>query len=103
MLRPPTWGQLGVLLLFGAVQLGFPYFLMAKALRVVTPAEAGTLSLVEPVLTPLWAYLVSREVPNTPTFVGGGIILAGLAWRYSPLRDVASKPKSKPNATPPPR
>jgi drug/metabolite transporter (DMT)-like permease len=84
----PTWPQLGVLCLFGVVQMGFPYFLMARGLRVVSPQEAGAITLLEPLLNPLWAYLVSpeTETPGLFTVLGGVLILSGLAWRYWPLR-----------------
>ena len=82
----PNWSQLGWLFLFGSVQLGIPYFLMARGLRVVHPSEAGAISLLEPVLNPIWAYLVSpgTETPKEWTYIGGVLILCGLGWRYWP-------------------
>jgi drug/metabolite transporter (DMT)-like permease len=87
----PTAGQLAWLFLFGAVQMGLPYWLMARGLRSVSPSEAGTLSLLEPILNPLWAYLVSpdEEVPGVWTWVGGALILSGIAYRYWPRRSAA--------------
>jgi DME family drug/metabolite transporter len=59
---------------------------VARGLRVINPQEAGAIALLEPVLNPLWAYLVSpaTEVPPVTTFVGGAMIVGALAWRYSP-------------------
>src|SRR5207248_11529380 len=82
----PTARQWVVLLLFGAVQMGLPYFLVARGLRSVSPQEAGTITLIEPLLNPLWAYLISGEVPSPWTLVGGSFILGALAWRYWPRR-----------------
>lgn len=84
----PTTGQLAWLFLFGAVQMGLPYWLMARGLRSVSPSEAGTLSLLEPILNPLWAYLVSpeEEMPGVWTWVGGAFILSGIAYRYWPAK-----------------
>jgi drug/metabolite transporter (DMT)-like permease len=80
--------QLAVLALFGAVQMGVPYVLMARSLRVVSPQEAGVITLLEPLLNPLWAYLVAPETesPTMYTLVGGAFILGALAWRYWPRR-----------------
>jgi drug/metabolite transporter, DME family len=82
----PTLPQLGWLALFGALQMGVPYVLMARGLRTVGPQEAGTLSLLEPMLNPVWAYLVSpeRERPTVYVLLGGTCILGALAYRYWP-------------------
>jgi len=87
-LRAPTWPQFGTLICFAIFQMGLAYWLMAKGLQTVGASEAGTISLLEPILNPLWAYLVSpgTEVPSLWTFVGGAIILGALAWRYWPGR-----------------
>lgn len=86
MLRPPTWQQYVVLILFGAIQLGFPYWLMARGLRSVDATEAGAIVLLEPILNPLWTWLVCREAPSGWTYVGGAIIIAALAYRYWPQK-----------------
>ena len=84
----PSIEQLFTLFLFGAIQMAFPYWLMARGLRVVSPQEAGTITLLEPLLNPVWAYLVAprTEVPSLYTFFGGAFILGALAWRYWPKR-----------------
>jgi drug/metabolite transporter (DMT)-like permease len=87
-LPTPRPMQLAWLALFGVVQLALPYVLMARGLHSVTAVEAGILTLVEPVLNPVWAYLVSpgTERPSTATMVGGCLILGALAVRYLPLQ-----------------
>jgi drug/metabolite transporter (DMT)-like permease len=82
----PSLPQFGILFLFGSVQMGLPYLLVARGLRVVSPQEAGTITLLEPLLNPLWAFLVApdKEVPSLFTLVGGTLILGALAWRYWP-------------------
>lgn len=94
----PTWPQVGVLAVFGATQLGLPYVLVARGLRSVSPQEAGTLTLLEPLLNPVWAYLVSpaTEKPGLLTLTGGAIILGGLAWRYWPRRQANLKQAGEP-------
>jgi DME family drug/metabolite transporter len=83
-----TWAQLGVLVLFGGVQMGLPYLLMARGLRVVNSQEAGVITLLEPLLNPLWAWLVApqKEDPTVCTVAGGVLILGALAWRYWPWK-----------------
>jgi drug/metabolite transporter (DMT)-like permease len=83
-----TGPQLLVLFAFGALQMGLPYWLMTRGLQSVSPQEAGTLTLLEPLLNPLWAYLMSpaTEKPTIYTLTGGACILGALAYRYWPVR-----------------
>jgi len=83
---PPVPAQVGVLFLYGGLQMALPYWLMAKGLRHVSPQEAGTLTLLEPLLASLWAYLLlpDKETPGPYTLVGGSFILGALAYRYWP-------------------
>lgn len=82
----PSVAQLIVLAGYGTIQMAIPYWLVARGMRSVDPQEAGSIMLLEPLLNPLWAYLVSGERPPPLTFVGGACILGGLAWRYWPYR-----------------
>jgi drug/metabolite transporter, DME family len=88
LLPRPTPAQLVVLFFFGTLQLGLPYVLVARGLRSLSPQEVGTLTLLEPLLNPLWAYLVvpDKERPNAFTLIGGAFILGGLLYRYFPVR-----------------
>jgi DME family drug/metabolite transporter len=88
----PSASQLIVLFFFGGLQMALPYWLVARGLRSVSPQEAGTITLLEPLLTPVWAYLVSpdTEMPTPYTFLGGVLILGALAWRYWPFRSTSA-------------
>ena len=82
----PTAGQLGVLVVFGVFQMGIPYWFMARGLQAVSAQEAGAITLLEPLLNPAWAYLISGEEPSPYTLIGGAFIVGALAWRYWPTR-----------------
>ncbi len=84
LLEAPSWQQLVTLFLFGSIQLGLPYYLMARGLRTVSAPEAGVLTLLEPILTPVWTFFVAGETPEVWTYVGGAVILLALAYRYWP-------------------
>jgi drug/metabolite transporter (DMT)-like permease len=88
----PTRPQLVCLFLFGAIQLAVPYWLITRGLRSVSPQEAGMLTLIEPLLSPLWAYLIATEKkpPHVTELIGGAFILAALAWRYAPQRNASA-------------
>jgi drug/metabolite transporter (DMT)-like permease len=84
----PSWPQFVVLFAYGTVQMALPYWLLAVGLRRLSAQEVGTLTLIEPVLNPLWAYLASptTETPTGWTLAGGACIIGALLWRYWPGR-----------------
>jgi drug/metabolite transporter (DMT)-like permease len=87
----PTGSQWIYLAGFGMLQLGIPYLLFALALKSVSSHEASGLTLLEPLLVPVWVFLAWRNAPDyqfpaTTTVIGGGLILAGLAIRYLSVR-----------------
>jgi drug/metabolite transporter, DME family len=81
---PVSGQQLLVLAAFGFFQMGLPYLLFARGLREVSGQEGAAIALVEPMLVPLWVYLMpGGERPAWWTVAGGGLILVGLFLRYA--------------------
>jgi drug/metabolite transporter (DMT)-like permease len=71
----------------GVVQIGLAYVCMTRAMREVPALEASLLMLLEPVLNPMWAWLVHGERPSRWALAGGALILvatAANALRESP-------------------
>lgn len=60
----------------GVVQIGIAYAFMTAGLRRVPAFEASTIMLIEPVLNPMWAWLVHREQPSALALTGGAVIMA---------------------------
>jgi drug/metabolite transporter (DMT)-like permease len=74
---------------FGVVQMSVPYILFARGLRTTGAAEASLLTLIEPLLLPIWVFIAWHDHPSYApppvwTWIGGGLILIGLASRYAP-------------------
>jgi drug/metabolite transporter (DMT)-like permease len=46
--------------------------------RLVPAALAALVSTLEPVLGPVWVWLIHGEVPGARTLVGGAIVFAAL-------------------------
>jgi len=70
--RPTDWLLLGYL---GVCQIGIAYLFLLRGLRRVRAFEASLLLFLEPVLNPIWAWLVHGERPGTWSLAGGGVIL----------------------------
>jgi drug/metabolite transporter (DMT)-like permease len=63
----------------GVVQIGLAYTLFTVAMaRGVRSLDAGIVGYIEPVLNPIWVFLVLGERPTTWALVGGGIIVAAV-------------------------
>ncbi|HUF77510.1 MAG TPA: DMT family transporter [Thermoanaerobaculia bacterium] len=60
----------------GVLQIGLAYVLLTASLERVPAFEASLLLLIEPAASPLWAWLVHREVPGPWAWAGGALILA---------------------------
>ncbi len=82
----PSVAQTVYLIFFGIFQLGLPYILMAHGLKTIKPTEAGLIALLEPLLNPIWAWMVcpATESVDGYTAIGGAVILGSLAFRYLP-------------------
>ena len=74
--------QLAGLAVMGSVQIAAPYVLFTRGMRTVSAQDASLLTLVEPVLNPIWVYAIVGESPLPTTVIGGVLILAGLAGRF---------------------
>ncbi len=63
-------------LYLGVVQIGLAYTLFTVAMaRGVRSLDAGIVGYVEPVLNPVWVFLVLGERPSSWALVGGSIIV----------------------------
>jgi drug/metabolite transporter (DMT)-like permease len=67
----------------GTIQIGLAYACLTAAIGQVPALQASLLLQLEPVLNPVWAFLVHRETPGGWALAGGAIILlstAGMTW-----------------------
>ena len=69
------------LLLLGCVQLALPYMLYSLAIRHVRALDASIISIIEPILNPIWVMLVTSEHPSFWSIAGGSIVLAASLTR----------------------
>lgn len=71
------------ILYLGAFQIGLPYVLLTKATRNLSALETSILMLLEPALSPIWAWYFQGEHPGAASLAGGAIILfasLGKSW-----------------------
>jgi drug/metabolite transporter, DME family len=69
-----------VVVYLGVFQLALAYVFLSRAVAAVRALEVALVGLVEPVLSPIWAWLMHGETPGPRVFFGGAIILVATAW-----------------------
>ncbi|HHT37717.1 MAG: DMT family transporter [Candidatus Wallacebacter cryptica] len=70
-----------LLLVLGIFQLGLPYILYTKAIPVVSSLEAILITILEPLLNPVWVAIVTGEKPGIWAVIGGLIVLSTVIIR----------------------
>jgi len=72
-----------IVIYLGVFQLGLAYVFLSRAITRVPALEASLFLLVEPVLSPVWAWLAHGETPGSLAVIGGAVILTATvlkAW-----------------------
>ena len=75
-----------LLFLFGALNLGLGMAFFATGAPLLPSALAALIGVAEPVLGPIWVWLVHDEIPGARTLIGGGVVfvalVAHLVWQF---------------------
>ncbi len=71
----------GVLIYLGVVQLGIAYLLFIRGVRRVPAAEASLISMLEPILNPVWVLLGTGERPGPWAIAGAAVVVAAVVTR----------------------
>lgn len=73
---PTDWS---VVVWLGVFQVALAYVFLVRGIRRVGALEASLLILLEPVLSPVWAWIVHGERPSELALLGGAVIIAATA------------------------
>ena len=75
-----------LLFLFGALNLGLGMAFFATGAPLLPSTLAALIGVAEPVLGPVWVWLVHDEIPGARTLIGGGVVflalVAHLLWQF---------------------
>jgi len=72
------WIYLGIL---GTFQLGISYILYSIAIKHVTALESSLITVIEPILNPVWVLLFMGEAPGIFAIIGGIIVVLAITLR----------------------
>ena len=68
-----------IIFYLGVFQIGLAYSLIAKGIRSISALETSLLLLVEPVFSPIWAWLLLAENPGFLSILGGSLVISATA------------------------
>jgi len=84
---PFLWGEsltpadVGGLLFLGVFQIGLSMVLFSAAIKHLTAIESILIQTLEPVLNPIWVFLIIAESPTVPALLGGGVVILTVTAR----------------------
>jgi drug/metabolite transporter (DMT)-like permease len=77
----PSQQSMIALFVLGIFQLGIPYILYSKAVKYVSALDAVLIPILEPILNPLWVFLLLGESIGMWPMIGGAIIIVAITTR----------------------
>jgi drug/metabolite transporter, DME family len=85
-------GDWAIIVYLGVFQIALAYVLVTRAIGHIPALEASVILLFEPVLNPIWAWVIHGEVPAAWALLGGAIILGATTAKSWVERRVAAEP-----------
>ena len=70
--------EMALLFAFGVLNLGLGLALFATGARLIPAAFTALLGTFEPILGPVWVWLIHGEIPSGATMLGGAIVVVAL-------------------------
>lgn len=79
--EPPAAVDWLPLLYMGTIQIGLSFIMYCSAIRYLAALDAVLIQTIEPLLNPIWVFLVIGEAPGLWALTGGIIVLSAVTAR----------------------
>ena len=76
-----SFSDMWMVTFLGVFQIAFAYAFFASGLKRIFAVEASIISMIEPVLNPVWVFIGYGEMPTLTAIIGGLIILGAIIIR----------------------
>jgi len=90
-----SFNDLWMVSFLGVFQIAAAYAIFTYGIKRILAVEASIISMLEPVLNPVWVFLGYGEVPTTYAILGGVIIISAITVRTLILGAPGLKSKFK--------
>lgn len=84
-----------MLAFLGIIQIGVGYMLFTYGQRRIPAIDSALITMLEPILNPVWVMIGYHETPSVWALIGGGIILTALIVRMFYLKSISERAYSK--------
>jgi drug/metabolite transporter (DMT)-like permease len=74
--------DMALLFTFGALNLGLGMAFFVTGVRLLPAPVSALIGTLEPVLAPIWVWLMHSEVPSERTLIGGAIVVLALVSHF---------------------
>ncbi|MEG1869424.1 MAG: DMT family transporter [Oscillospiraceae bacterium] len=94
--NPPTLTvqSVGIITILGVFQLGIPYVMYTVAIRKLPVLTCSFISMLEPLLNPIWVALFVGEVPGPFALIGAFIVICSiLLWSVYSAKQEQQQPQ----------
>jgi drug/metabolite transporter (DMT)-like permease len=90
-IAPPALQSIPPVIFLGVFQIAIPYLLLTYASKNATALDVTIFTILEPLLNPVWVFLITGENPGIRAVLGGAVLL-GIVIMKS-LVTISSDPK----------
>lgn len=81
-----------VMLLMGTLQMGLAFVVFSKGILTTSPVSASIIAMIEPILNPLWVFMLLGERPATLALLGAAVVIgATLVYNVLLSREAAAQ------------
>lgn len=80
-LKTISFSDLWMVSFLGVFQIAAAYAIFTYGIKRILAVEASIISMLEPVLNPVWVFLGYGELPTTFAIIGGLIIISAISLR----------------------
>ena len=96
--EPVNVREISIILYLGILQLGVPFIILTVAIKQLKALETILIQTLEPILNPIWVFLLIGETPTNLALAGAGIVATAVTVRaIFPLAVIRVRSKRRPS------
>lgn len=79
--EPPSTNDWLPLIYMGTLQIGLSFIMYCSAIRYIAALDAVLIQTIEPLLNPIWVFIIIGETPGYWAIAGGVVVLSAVTLR----------------------